>query len=269
MNEAFKKFSKEIAAEMLAKIQEDESIRNVIEQTKAAEDSGSFEVVISTADIDRQGESIDQNGWDLAHYKQNPVVLWGHDYYSLPIGIADTIEVKDGKLVAKGRFAPKEANPFAEQVRKLYDLKIVRATSVGFIAREMEGNLVTKAELLEFSFVPVPANPYALTMNDVRSLGIDTAMLATKGLELKVGKAKSGDACQLENGSEGELLPNEKGELSCVPKKGAVGDQVQQIENDPFTKKWKLVEPVLNIFDAFLYTYLDDETPVESFANLL
>lgn len=157
----------------------------MIDQIKASEDSGSFEVVISTADIDRQGEVVDQGGWDLNFYKLNPVVLWGHDYHSLPIGVTDSIEIRDGKLIAKGRFAPAEANPFAQQVRKLYDLKIVRATSVGFIVKNSEGQKITQAELLEFSFVPVPANPYALSLSLVKEYGLDLGMLAVKGLELK------------------------------------------------------------------------------------
>lgn len=128
MSQTLKKLNEEIKTKM-AEILKSAEMKEFVEKTKAATDSGSFEVVISTADFDRQGESIDQNGWDLTHYKTNPVVLWGHDYWSLPIGIADEIEPRDGNLVAKGRFAPAEANSFAQQVRKLYDLKIVRATS--------------------------------------------------------------------------------------------------------------------------------------------
>lgn len=186
MNDTLKKLSIEIAAEISA-IVKAQPMQDFIAKTKAAsdDDAGTFEVVISTADVDRQGEVVDQNGWDLTNYKNNPVVLFGHDYYSLPIGVCDSIELTEGKLIAKGRFAPMEANPFAQQVRKLYDLKIMRATSVGFIVREANGNVITKAELLEFSFVPVPANPYALSMRQVSELGIDLSMLSTKGLTLK------------------------------------------------------------------------------------
>ena len=186
MNDALKKLSAEIAAEIGA-IVKAQPMQDFIATTKAAtdDDAGTFEVVISTNNVDRQGEAVDQNGWDLEHYNNNPVVLFGHDYYSLPVGVCDSIELVDGKLIAKGRFAPMEANPFAQQVRKLYDLKIMRATSVGFIVKEAVGNVITKAELLEFSFVPVPANPYALSMRQVNELGIDLSMLSTKGVDLK------------------------------------------------------------------------------------
>ncbi len=63
------------------------------------------------------------------------------------------------RLVAEGKFAPAEANPFAQQVRALYDAGIVRATSVGYIpaGARMDGMSDKGNELLEFSFVPVPA----------------------------------------------------------------------------------------------------------------
>ncbi len=64
--------------------------------------------------------------------------------------MATSIERRDGKLIAKGKFAPHQ---FAQDIRKSYDAGIIRATSVGFIEKEREGNFITKAELIEFSFV--------------------------------------------------------------------------------------------------------------------
>lgn len=178
----YKKLSEEIKSALIEHLQSKE-MQEFIEKTKAANDSGTFEVIVSTADIDRQGESIEQGGWNFGLYKQNPIVLWAHDYSMLPIGVTESIETIDGKTVAKGKFAPEEANPFAQQVRRLYDLKIVRATSVGFIAKQMEGNKITEAELLEFSFVPVPANPYALSLMKTNNLDVQEFM--TKGLLAK------------------------------------------------------------------------------------
>ena len=184
--------SEEIRVKIAEAIQSKE-IQTLVEKTKAATDSGNFEVVISTGDIDRQGEAVDQNGLDFTFYKMNPVVLWAHDYYGLPIGITDEIGVQDGKTIAKGRFAPADANPFAQQIRKLYDLKIVQTTSIGMIVKEKNGNIITKAELLEYSFVPVPANPFALSLSKAQELGLDLAMLATKGIVVEEKLAAEGD----------------------------------------------------------------------------
>lgn len=185
MENTFKQLSEEIKIKLEAQLK-DESVLKAIEQIKAASDTGTFEVVISTADVDRAGEIIDQNGWDLEFYKSNPVVLWAHDYSSLPIGVTEDISVQDGKLVAKGRFAPEEANPLAQHVRRLYDLKIIRAASVGFIPREFDPNnasRITKAELLEFSLVPVPANPNALSL--MKAQTIDEEVMYQKGILIK------------------------------------------------------------------------------------
>lgn len=183
--EIFKKLTEEIKSEMLNNPKF--SLKDFVENTKATteEDTGTFECVISTPDQDRQGEIVDINGWDLKNYLANPIVLWAHDYHSLPIGIADEIKVDGKQLVAKGRFASAEANPFAQQVRKLYDAGIIKTTSVGFIAKEMQGNVITQAELLEFSFVPVPANPYALSQREAKELGIDAMVAKSFNIEIK------------------------------------------------------------------------------------
>lgn len=205
-----KKLTKEIAEQMLANL----NIADFVAKTKAAsdEDTGTFEVCISTNDIDRHGDVIDQSGWSFERYMKNPVVLWGHDYWSLPIGVTEDIRVEDGKCIAKGRFAPESANPFAQQVRKLYDAGIVRATSVGFIAIEEKGNLITKAELLEFSFVPVPANPYALDMRKALELGVDTNMLAMKGIAVKAEEGDGGAETTETETSPAEVIAAEETE---------------------------------------------------------
>ncbi len=174
-----------ITEELAAKMQEAiEKMAPVAASIKEAAESGTFEVVVSTEDQDRQGEIVRQDGWNLDRYKQNPIVLWAHDYSSLPVGVAESIEVVNGKLTAKGRFASAEANPFAQQVRKLYDAGILRTTSVGFIPTTMDGNVITSAELLEFSFVPVPANPFALSLREAEALELDVPALCTKGFRL-------------------------------------------------------------------------------------
>lgn len=188
MNDSLKTLSAETRAAILESVAK-KDFASVISLTKAAskEDSGNFKVVVSTANTDRQGDSVNQAGWDLSYFKMNPVVLWAHDYGTLPIGICTSIEVVEGKLVAEGKFAPAEANPFAQQVRKLYELGMVNTTSVGFIPKKFDDNnsaIIMEQELLEFSFVPVPANPHALRLDEIKALGLDVPMLKTKSIEI-------------------------------------------------------------------------------------
>ena len=170
---------------------------------KGKDDNGTFDVIISTEDLDRSGEIVRQNGWEMTNYKNNPIVLWGHDYYSLPIGVClETYQTESHGVPAtgaKGVFLSADINPLAQQVRKLYEFGLKAGegvgctTSVGFIPKEFdEGNraVITKAELLEFSFVPVPANQgvgpargRSITFAEARSLGIDMVGMRQKGVD--------------------------------------------------------------------------------------
>lgn len=172
-----KQFTNEIAEKIKAHFDSTE-VKDAIAAIKAATDSdtGTFEMVITTENLDRYQEVISMEGWELDHYRSNPVVLWGHDHFTLPVGVTTSLDIVDGKMVAKGKFAP---NAFAQEIRRNYDLGIIRASSVGFIEKERQGNLITKAELIEWSFVSVPANPYALST--LMKAGHDVNALVTKG----------------------------------------------------------------------------------------
>ena len=125
--------------------------------------------VASDETVDRMGDVVRADGWDLTAYKRNPVFLWAHDYGRTPIGRSEWIGVDDGRLLATVEFAPTE---FAKEVETLYRQRFLRAVSVGFRAKAftfrkgphgaIEGIEYTKQELLEISAVPVPANPQAL-----------------------------------------------------------------------------------------------------------
>lgn len=127
--------------------------------------------VISTADLDRDGDTIAVEGWQLDNFRANPVVLFGHDYRSLPVARAINTRVENGSLVSEARFATAEEYPFADQVFRLYKGGFMRAVSVGFLPVEWKqaqgqerpyGIDFLKQELLEFSCVVVPSNPNAL-----------------------------------------------------------------------------------------------------------
>jgi len=142
-------------------------------------DTGMHDIgfVISTASIDREGDIIVPDGWDLENYKQNPVVLWAHDYHTPPIGKAIDVSVKDGVLVATDRFTPEDINPFGAMIYRMVKGGFLKATSVGFKPVEWtynedhRGYDFARSELLEHSVVPVPANPEALVM--ASAAGID------------------------------------------------------------------------------------------------
>lgn len=134
---------------------------------------------ISTESVDREQDTIAIAGWDLANFKRNPIVLWGHDAARLPIGRAFDVRVEDGALKASIEFIPSETpegGMFAESVYRLARAGFIAATSVGFrpvkwdftrdAARGADdwfpGIDFSEQELVELSVVTVPANPEAL-----------------------------------------------------------------------------------------------------------
>ena len=132
---------------------------------EAIEDTRRIRFTISDGSIDRDNDTINPGGWDLAAYKQNPVVLWAHDARALPVAKATALGLENGALIAEAEFA---THPFAQTVYELVRDGFLRATSVGFRAldyvlnTERDGVDFKRQELLEFSIVPVPANANAL-----------------------------------------------------------------------------------------------------------
>lgn len=133
-----------------------------------------LEFVGSTGHVDRYGDVIEVEGWDLKNYQKNPVFLWAHDYRQPPVGKALKVEKNDKGLLFRIQFPTAEEYPFADTIYKLYLGGYLRATSVGFQDLEREpindkegkqiGWRFKKQELYELSAVPVPANPQALVM---------------------------------------------------------------------------------------------------------
>jgi len=121
----------------------------------------------STGAVDRQNEIVDQAGWSLDSYRQNPVVLDSHKYDSIEdvIGRAVRVEVVGDALEADIIFADTEKGECAEA---LVNTGFLRTVSVGFrsLARRPGGAgqplTHTQAELLEISLVAVPANREAV-----------------------------------------------------------------------------------------------------------
>lgn len=128
------------------------------------------EVVMSTAALARDGHVLVPQGCRLQNYQANPIVLWSHDA-DKPIGNVDLIAVEGDNIRAKVRFAPLGISAQADETRGLVKAGVIRAVSVGFDPLNGEpldrnkpkgGQRFTEWELLELSFVSVPADPGAV-----------------------------------------------------------------------------------------------------------
>ncbi len=240
-------------------------IRKAYADVKIDIDEGERAVIatISTEVVDRDNEVMLAKGADLKWFRKNPVVLYAHNYGSLPIGKAQWIRRDGNKLVAKTVFAPAEASPEAEQIYQLFKGGFLRAWSIGFIVLdsrepkkdEFDGNVrrvITKWQLLEYSAVPVPSNMEALTTAVGKGLALSDALKEDLGISRrapseiaygrcpacggltpaeKLGQFDAEDDCCMHCGKE---LPNEAStwltqeEVSVIPVRSApdahVGD---------------------------------------------
>ncbi|WP_438979907.1 HK97 family phage prohead protease [Polynucleobacter sp.] len=125
---------------------------------------GVVEGIVATDSVDRHGEKISIQGLDIKTYMATSgAVLFGHDYWALPIGKTLSLRKSAGKLIAKFQLAT-EINDFAKQVYDMITGDYLKGLSIGFIPTEWDEktNTWTKAEMIEFSVVPVPANSDAM-----------------------------------------------------------------------------------------------------------
>lgn len=118
-------------------------------------------VVASTSDLDRQGDQIDQAGWQLGNFRKAPVVLANHDP-AQPIARCASIGVEQGRLVAEIAFPEPGLVARSDEIWNLVTAGVLRGVSVGFRPLASEptrtGWRYRSAELLELSVVAVPAN---------------------------------------------------------------------------------------------------------------
>jgi HK97 family phage major capsid protein/HK97 family phage prohead protease len=131
-----------------------------------------LEYVLSDETVDRYGDVIAADGWDLSEFKLNPIALFNHNT-SAVVGSWEQVRVESGRLVGRLRLAAQGTSRLVDEVRRLVDQRILKAVSVGFYPKEYEP-LNDKADpnwgpfrylknkLVECSLVAVPANPNAL-----------------------------------------------------------------------------------------------------------
>jgi phage head maturation protease len=129
--------------------------------------------VITTVDPDRAGDVVEPTGIrNRDEFMRNPIVLWAHDRVRVPpVGVCEGLDIQPRRIVAQTRFA--QGVPFAEDLFRLYEQNVLRGWSIGFVPRKArrvprsDGTAslhVAEWDLLEYSAVPIPENPGALTV---------------------------------------------------------------------------------------------------------
>jgi HK97 family phage prohead protease len=199
--------------------------------------------VMSTPEVDRHGEVIDQKGWDFSKFLLNPVVLWGHDQSIPAVGKVVGIENVNGNTEGIVQFAVKE-NPEAKVLFELYAEGYMSAVSVGFMNNKWmydeENDLLTllENELFELSLVNVPANASALAKAKTKGLDVDVIKrLNTKETHRAEDRFKNlGDEVTVDV-TVTETDEEEKAEVPADPEKPESGE-----ETDPNPEEEKTEE---------------------------
>lgn len=164
-----------------------------------------LECVVSDETVDRYGDIIRAEGWQLADYQRNPIVLFAHDS-AWPVGVAPRVWREGPKLMARIKLAAQGTSELIDALRSLVAQKIIRAVSVGFrptkepqLLRDAEqrptGYEFIGQELLEISLVAVGANPHALAVAKSMNLSDATlrqafaAVLTDGGSDVRLARA--------------------------------------------------------------------------------
>lgn len=146
-----------------------ESLAKAFKEVKDLKDgvNNSFKVVASSEDIDRSWEIIKVDGWDDSNYKKNPVILSNHSYRVEDIVWKMTKIYKEWKnLIVEWIFT--EKTEMWKICKDLYNAWFLKTVSVWFIVKKRldeDRTIIEKAELLEVSFVAVPCNPNAVSLD--------------------------------------------------------------------------------------------------------
>lgn len=154
-------------------------------EVKGTDDDHCLDFIGSDGRVDRYNEVIEQTGWQLENFRRNPVIPDCHNYDTVAriLGRAERVEVKDGKLCNRVRFAMD--NPLGAMAFKMAKAGFIPAQSVGFIPLEWKNGVgrdepdrtYNKCELLEISLVVVPANPGATMTLALKSGAIERSDL--------------------------------------------------------------------------------------------
>lgn len=149
--------------------------------------SGVVSAVISTGDLARDHARIEQSGWNFDNYRRNPVVLFAHDdgaggmfggaSRALPIARSSDERIEGDRTTAVAHFDM--ADDFAREVLGKVERGLINTTSVRWLPiktrvdkmRAEDGKdtnvlVFERQELLEWSFVTVPADPGASVMRE-------------------------------------------------------------------------------------------------------
>lgn len=149
-----------------------ERFETVIEELE----DGLLRAIVNSGKEDRHGEILDMDGLDTESYMRNPILANAHDYSKPSVGVTKRLIRKGKQLIADFKFAT-DVDHYDEPkiLDGLYRKGYQFAFSIGFIPHEVDKNKYTKATMVEFSPVLIPADGNALLL--AKKKGLDKEIL--------------------------------------------------------------------------------------------
>lgn len=176
---------------------------------------------ISTGSVDRDNDTIKQDGWVLDSFRRNPVVLFQHASCSPPIGKVVELALDGDALKAVVEFLPEDVpihGPVAEMVWRMVKGGFLSATSVGFrplaytVNKERMGEDdwfppldFERQELMELSIVTIPANGDCIREDDAPGRADQEAAAEPGALKDALAAQAEADAAAEQEAAEQEV----------------------------------------------------------------
>jgi HK97 family phage prohead protease/HK97 family phage major capsid protein len=219
-----------------------------------AETVQGMEFVLSDETPDRMGDIITSTGWEFEQFNKNPIALFNHNA-NFPIGRWKDLRIDGTALKGHLIMAPKGTSDRIDELRKLIDVGILKAVSVGFRDIESEpinkkdpwsGIKFIKQELVETSLVSVPANPNALAV--AKSLNISATTI-----DLVFAKHGKRDRIKRRSGPTGKYAQtsrkNGRGAMTPLAERIATVQALLTESKDKLKEHWEKADNT-NVSDA-------------------
>ncbi len=212
-------------------------------ETKVADSEPRTLVVkISTPTPDRSKDTVQPNGMNADNFLKNPVVMFAHNYADMPIAKCTGLKIQDTGILATVQFPDEGTYDKADTIYKMYKDGFLNAWSIGFMPLDYEENdqggyNFKSWELFEFSSVPVPDNPEALTVMRSKGINVDAVLEISK--EKADGQAEDEPA---DDEAEPYTDDTKVTDLTVGDLKDIFEDVLESSDDDDETKQGEVVE---------------------------
>lgn len=211
-----------------------EAVIEPIPDDKTTNPHGEFEVVLATPGEDREGDDLEAKGWHLPLPEHITFDTdHGMSVKTLAGSGTPTLE-RDGRIKVKGTYA---GTDHGQTTRQLVNERHIRTVSVTYLQRRTKaagGKTSVVRELLNGSFVAVPANPRAVVLSSKSLVDVDQI---TYSRDTSLAQAIHDTACEHGADCDGDLDAKALTEVTIVTKglAGSVeelGDRVRKAVRD-------------------------------------